>query len=356
MINRIQIENFKSIRKVDMKLTPINILIGANGAGKSNFIGFFKLLKNIYDRNLNIYTAEEMGANNVLHYGSKHSDFLAGRVEFDNTNGYEFKLLRDQGDRFFFEYEKILSNNDTPDWHEKSIGGAHVESNLKNNESDAAAFVRNYIESFKIFHFHDTGKTAKIKQASHINDNSFLREDGSNLASYLYMMQTMHPKEFRRIEMVVSSVAPYFEGFNLQPDRINPEMIRLEWREKGTDFYFNATHLSDGTLRFIALTTLMLQPNPPKVIIIDEPELGLHPFAINKLAGLIKKASAQSQIILSTQSVNLIDNFEPEDIITVDRKDKQSLFKRQNSEELKDWIGNYSISDLWYKNVIGGHL
>ncbi len=172
MINRIQIENFKSIRKVDVKLTAINILIGANGAGKSNFIGFFKLLENTYDRNLNIYTAEEMGANNVLHYGSKHSDFLAGRVEFDNTNGYEFKLLRDRGDRFY-----------TPDWHEKSIGGAHVESNLKNNESGVATFVRNYIESFKIFHFHDTGKTAKIKQASHINDYSFLREDGSNLAS-----------------------------------------------------------------------------------------------------------------------------------------------------------------------------
>lgn len=149
-------------------------------------------------------------------------------------------------------------------------------------------------------------------------------------------------------------LAPYFERFDLKPDRINSETIRLEWKEKGSDTYFNAKHLSDGTLRFIALTTLLLQPEAPQVIIIDEPELGLHPFAINKLAGLIKKASANTQIIISTQSVNLVDNFEPEDIITVDREDGQSVFKRQSSEALKDWLIDCSISDLWDKNVIGG--
>ena len=154
--------------------------------------------------------------------------------------------------------------------------------------------------------------------------------------------------------MVVRSVAPYFEKFNLNPDRLNPDKIRLEWKEKGSEAYFNAKHLSDGTLRFIALATLLLQPEAPQVIIIDEPELGLHPFAINKLAGLIKKASANTQIIISTQSVNLVDNFEPEDIITVDREDGQSVCHRQSSETLKDSLADYSISDLWNKNVIGG--
>jgi predicted ATPase len=210
------------------------------------------------------------------------------------------------------------------------------------------------LSSFKVFHFHDTSKTAKIKQTCHISDNQFLREDGANLAAYLFALQHTNPKDFKRIEMVVRSVAPYFERFDLKPDRINADVIRLEWKEKGSDAYFNAKHLSDGTLRFIALTTLLLQPEAPQVIIIDEPELGLHPFAINKLAGLIKKASANTQIIISTQSVNLVDNFEPEDIITVDREDGQSVFHRQSSETLKDWLTDYSISDLWNKNVIGG--
>lgn len=354
MINRIQIENFKSIRELDMELMPINIFIGANGAGKSNFIDFFKLLKNLYDQNLKIYTADELGADSILYYGSKQSDYLAGRIEFENRNGYEFKLLRDQGDRFFYNFETLLFFTQMSYWHPQKLGGGHTESKLINTSTDIAQYVRKYFESFKIFHFHDTGKTAKIKQVSDINDNLFLREDAGNLASYLYFLETLYSDEFKRIEMVIQSVAPYFGGFNLQPDRLNPEKIRLEWREKGSDSYFNAKHLSDGTLRFMALTTLLLQPHKPQVIIIDEPELGLHPFAINKLAGLIKKASAQSQIILSTQSVNLIDNFEPEDIITVDRKEKQSVFNRQNSEDLKDWIENYSLSDLWNKNVIGG--
>lgn len=354
MISRIKIENFKSIRNLDMELRSINILIGANGAGKSNFIGFFKLLKNIHDRNLSLYTADELGADSLLHFGSKQSDYLGGRIEFDKLNGYEFKLLPDQGGRFFFENEKTLFHTRKPDWYEEQLGIGHAESNLFEDRAPVTKYVRKYFQSFRVFHFHDTSKTAKIKQASTIHDNSNLREDGGNLAAYLYLLEITHPNEFKRIEMTIRSVAPYFDRFNLQPDRINSENIRLEWKEKGSDAYFNAKHLSDGTLRFIALTTLLLQPDKPQVIIIDEPELGLHPFAISKLAGLIKKASVDSQIILSTQSVNLIDNFEPEDILTVDRKDGQSVFNRQSSEELKEWIANYSLSDLWNKNVIGG--
>jgi predicted ATPase len=210
------------------------------------------------------------------------------------------------------------------------------------------------MSSFKIFHFHDTSDTAKIKKTSNVHDNHVLREDAGNLASFLYLLQEKHPKSFKKIEMTIHSVAPFFEKFDLKPNNINPESIRLEWKEKDSDMYLNASHLSDGTLRFIALTTLLMQPEPPSIIIIDEPELGLHPFAINKLAGLIQKVSAHSQVIISTQSVGLVDNFEPEDIIVVDRKEKQSVFERQNSENLQRWLENYTIGDLWLKNVIGG--
>jgi predicted ATPase len=171
----------------------------------------------------------------------------------------------------------------------------------------------------------------------------------------LYYLQEKHPKVFKRIELTIQSVAPFFEKFTLVPDRLKEGMIQLEWKEKGSDMYLNADNISDGTLRFMALSTLLLQPNMPEVIIIDEPELGLHPFAINKLAGLIKKASKASQIIIATQSMNLIDNFEPEDIVTIDRDGEQSVLNRLDSEELKVWLGDYhSIGTLWNKNVIGG--
>lgn len=354
MINKIIIENFKSIQKVAIELAPINVLIGANGAGKSNFIGFFRLLKNMYEQNLQTYVAEEAGADNILYFGRKESNFLAGRVEFDRTNAYSFKLKPNQEDSLFFEDESAwFRAAGYKSFIGEQLATNNKESKLKEDFSRIAYYVKKYIEKFKIFHFHDTSKTAAIKRKSNLNDNLSLREDAGNLAAYLYLLQEKFPKDFKKIELVVRAVAPYFEGFHLQPDRLNEDFIRLEWKEKGSDKYFNATHLSDGTLRFMALATLLLQPNAPQVIIIDEPELGLHPFAINKLASLIKKASAQTQIILSTQSINLVDNFSAEDIITVDRKDKQSVFQRQSSENLKEWLDEYSLSDLWNKNIIG---
>ncbi len=358
MINRIQIENFKSIQKIDIELRPINLLIGANGAGKSNFIGFFDLLKKIYNQDLQDYIAEEVGANNILYFGLQNSEYLRSRIFFDK-NAYYFVLRPNKEGDLYFETEGTQFNHGwvkDNGWDKEELAKGHKESVLRHQNYRRYRYVNAYMQSFRIFHFHDTSKTAKIKQKGDINDNRFLREDGSNLAAYLYLMQEKYPKNFRKIEMTIRSVAPYFDGFNLQPDRKNNEVIRLEWKEKGSDAYFNARHFSDGTLRFIALATLLLQPEAPEVIIIDEPELGLHPFAIDKLAGLIKKASAQTQIIISTQSVNLIDNFDAEDIITVDRKDKQSVFKRQDSALLKDWLFEYdnSVGDLWIKNVIGG--
>ena len=357
MINRIEIENFKSIQKMDLELSPVNVLIGANGVGKSNFIGFFKLLKSMYDGHLQNYLAEEVGADNVLYFGLKNSDYLSGRIEFDTTNAYFFTLNPNQEGELFFGTEGTQFYRDWGyGWDKHDLGNGHKESILKARQRGRYEYVKYYMNSFKIFHFHDTSKTAKIKQKGLIDDNQSLREDGGNLAAYLYLLQEKYPKDFRRIEMVIRSVAPYFERFNLSPDRKNEDVIRLEWKEKGSDKYFNAMHLSDGTLRFMALTTLLLQPEAPKTIIIDEPELGLHPFAINKLAGLIQKASAESQVIISTQSVNLVDNFVPEDIITVDRQDNQSVFERKSSVVLEHWLHEYSNSmgDLWNKNIIGG--
>jgi predicted ATPase len=362
MINRIELENFKSIRKMDLQLRDINILIGANGAGKSNFISFFNLLRNIYIQNFQNYVAAQAGAENLLYFGLKNSEYLKTRIEFDKISAYFFKLMpntmgglffKEEGTEFNTEFDK---NSGFDNWDNKPlISAINLESAIisQNNKYGRYKYVRNYLESFRIFHFHDTSATAKIKQASDINDNTYLREDAGNLAAYLYWIQEQHPKTLQKIEQVVRSVAPYFEHFILQPNRLAPNYIHLAWKEKGSEAYFNASHFSDGTLRFIALVTLFLQPEPPKVILIDEPELGLHPFAISKLAGLIKKSAINTQVIISTQSVNLVDNFDPEHIIAVDRKDRQSVFNPQNSETLADWLQNYTMGDLWNKNIIG---
>jgi predicted ATPase len=220
----------------------------------------------------------------------------------------------------------------------------------------AISNVDDYLKSFRIYHFHDTSDNAPLRSSSLVDDNKYLKENGSNLASYLYFLKLKHPKNYQRIEKTIESIVPSFERFELEPNRLQSYSIALEWIEKtNPEIYFNASHLSDGSLRFIALVTLLQQPTLPHTIIIDEPELGLHPVAINKLTGLIKSASERScQVIISTQSINLVNNFLPEDIITVDRKDGSSIFNRLVSTELTEWLEDYSVGELWSKSIIKG--
>jgi predicted ATPase len=352
MLERIKITGYKSIRELELELKPINILIGANGVGKSNFISFFKLVNNIYEQRLQQFSLKS-GVDNLLHYGRKKTPKIEGYLGFGN-NAYSFRLEpNDHGGLFIGEEESIYypASNNVSFWQNNI-----AESHIKNSDRTRDRYLRPLLESYKIYHFHDTSITAPLRTPSNINDNRLLKEDGDNLAAYLYLLSQKSPKSFRRIEKTIQSIAPFFERFNLEPDRLDESRIKLVWSDnQNSDAYFDATHLSDGSIRFIALTTLLLQPELPSTIIIDEPELGLHPVAINKLAGLIKSAAEKGcQIIVSTQSVNLLNNFSSNDIITVDKDGNQSRFSRLNGDRLKDWLDDYSLGELWTKNVING--
>lgn len=341
MIERIIIENFKSIRKLDLELKPINILVGANGAGKSNFISFFELASNTVGTK---FSDANYDIDKLLHFGRKKSSQINGEITFDKIATLKFTVSPRPNSNYANSKFGFVSNNQIV-----------INTELK-NPWDEKFFEATSSDSkhLNVYHFEDTSDTSPLKKLSRLSDNRHLRRNGENLPSFLYYLQERHPKEFESIESQISSVAPFFDSFDLYPDRLNETQIELRWLEKGSDAYFNAYDLSDGTLRFIALATLLLQPDLPKTIIIDEPELGLHPFAINKLAAMMKQAAAKgSQVIVSTQSTDLISNFEPEDIITVDREDDQSVFRRLDSDELKDWLEDYTLGELWNKNVIG---
>lgn len=361
MIERICIQNYKSIQNADIRLGNLNVLIGSNGVGKSNFISFFELVNALLNKRLGSYVLERGGFERFLYQGQKHSEYLGSLIDFANTNAFFFKLKPAIGNKAFIETSGDFFNwrgEKTKDyetlWNRTSWDNAVEESNILDSPKWRAGYLRNFLRSFTVYHFHDTSITSSMRRECKIGDNDILRHDASNLAAYLYRLQQNEPQSFKLIEGVVRSIAPYFKGFKLRENPNNKGMISLEWEEKDSDAYLDANSFSDGTLRFIALTTLLLQPNLPDTIIIDEPELGLHPTAINKFAALVRRAAQKKQIILATQSVNLVNCFEPEDIIVVDRENKQTVFNRLEKDTLDAWLEEYNIGDIWEKNIIGG--
>jgi len=359
-LNQLKISGYKSIKSVDLKLTELNILIGSNGVGKSNFINFFKFMKKILDKDLPTYTAEQGGANKLFHFGKKITDEITFALLF-TPNGYQATLIADVNDRLIFKQEKTYFFADKIGYGGgtkiKSLNNAGGDNSKLPDRASAASIaghVVSCLQDWKVYHFHDTSATARVKQTSNIHDNSVLASDGANLASFLRSIRECRPKSYKQIIRTISRVAPFFQDFILEPEGNNKDTIKLKWKHKGTDEYFDANDLSDGTLRFICLTTLLLQPNLPTIILLDEPELGLHPFALNILASMFRKSSMNTQIICSTQSVTFTDNFNIEDIVVVDRINNHTVFKRLEKEKYDDWLEEYSLGEIWQKNIIGG--
>ncbi len=344
----IEISGYKSINSEGIDLEAINLLIGANGSGKSNFISFFDFLNRLYDRKLNDYIALSGGSNKILHKGQKTTDCISFKVEFDNgNNGYAAKL--ESGvDGFVFTSERLIYKSDLG----IDINSSDTEARLKIVDNYRAKYIIKYLNGFRKYHFHDTSDKSPFTKLSHIeNDIHFLYGDGTNLSAFLYHINQKHKIVYNRIIKTIQSIAPYFSDFYFKPNSEN--YLRLHWTDRYSDVLFGATDLSDGTIRFIALTVLFMQPTLPDTIIIDEPELGLHPTAIAKLAGMIKSVSAKGcQVIIATQSTDLISHFSPNNIVTVDQIDGETKFKRLQEDELQQWLEDYTIDDLWKRNII----
>lgn len=351
-IKHIRIEGFKSISRCDLEMRPLNVLIGPNGAGKSNFISYFHLLASIGKGELAYYTGSA-DVNSWLFGGLKVTDAIAGQVSTDLFR-YEF-TLRPTQNRLIIAREKLEN------FYPKSTTFGETDSEKSVFRTVYAGEVPSRIwmetlQDWKFFHFHDTSTTAYVKRAHLLSDYDYLRPDARNLASFLYFLKKKHPEHYDQIVKTVQLVAPFFGDFRLRPQLDNEDLIKLEWTHLHDDIPYQSSQLSDGTLRFICLATLLLQPSHlmPSTILIDEPELGLHPYAISVLGAMIRAAGVENQIIISTQSVSLLNEFEPEDIVVADRSGLGTSLRRVNSAELEEWLKEYTLGEIWEKNIIGG--
>ena len=359
----ITVEGFKSIDLIDrLEIRPINVLIGPNGAGKSNFIGAFSFLNAVREGKLRNYVMRAGGADKILHFGSNTTQYLTIHISFEaEVNRYSIKLAPDDSDGMYPEKEiAYFWNRDKhPKPYEEKLFSRKGEAGISRRRGlspPVVEYVRGCLADWKIYHFHDTSSKSPIKKTADVDDNLYLRPDGSNLAAFLYYLRNRHEDSYDLIQRTVRLAAPFFDNFVLKPLALNEDKIRLEWSHRGSDAYFNASSLSDGTLRFMALATLLLQPASlqPSVILVDEPELGLHPYAITILASLIKQASVKTQIIVSTQSSLFLDHFQPEDVLVADRVDGATRIARLDAEKLNVWLEDYSLGQLWEKNEFGG--
>ncbi len=343
VIRTITIQGFRSIAELRaLELRPLNVLIGANGSGKSNFLGALDLLQTAL-RNVSEYVTRSGGADSLLHFGVKVTSMIRFALSFeDRRDDFSLELRFGAPDRLVPRIEVATT---TPP--------ADSESQQTMDLTEALQFE---LEQWCLYHFHDTGFASPLKMTADLHDNRHLRPDGSNLAAFLYFLCKKHESSYTQIRRTIGLAAPFFDDFTLKPLALNEDKIRLEWRHVGSDAYFDASSLSDGTLRFIALATLLLQPASlrPNLILLDEPELGLHPYAITLLASLLKQASVESQVIVATQSPILLDHFEAEDVLVAERVNGATQLRRLDGETLKVWLEDYSLGQLWEKNELGG--
>jgi len=359
-LDKLTIKGFKSIRElVDFELKNLNVIVGGNGAGKSNLISFFKMLSALIDGNLNRYVRDNGGASDLLFRGRKGTEKMVFETRF-GSRGFRFKLVATPSDACAIEDEARYYQDGSTGWWElgdSDEGTSRMVTEVKSKKSDAkySQPVYDSIASWQIYHFHDTGSTAGIRLYGIVQDNKVLRTDASNIGAFLLKLKNQHNREYKEILNAIRFVTPFFDDFILEPRQSGEkEEVNISWTQKGSDYPMQPYHLSDGSIRFICLAAALLQPNPPSAIIIDEPELGLHPAAIVILAELVQQAAQRTQVIVATQSPALVDQFSINDIVVVNRKEGASAFERLNEADFSEWLESYSVGELWTKNVIAG--
>lgn len=362
-LDAITLKGFKTIRELDdFRPGQLTVLIGPNGAGKSNFLSFFRMLDlMVYGPPLQLYVGQQGGASKILHDGPAVTPEIDARLRLHSDSGeidYHFRLTYAADDTFVFADERYRVKKEDPignaPW--QTMGAGYRSSRLMDLETrdeirDAIIIA---LHKISVFHFHDTSMTSHLRRKAEVVSNRQLGRDGYNIAPFLYRLQSKEGRSYQRIVETLRLILPFFSDFFLEPD---DNHLLLAWREIDSDQLFSASQAADGMLRTIALVTLLLQPDEtlPDLLIIDEPELGLHPYAINIIGGLIRAVSQKVQVIVATQSAALVDCFELRDIVVVEREGRESLFRRQESSEaLEAWLQKYSLSELWQKNVIGG--
>lgn len=349
MLRKIKITGYRSIRDASVDLDNINILIGPNGGGKSNFLSALELIQKIAYRELQL-TISRYGVTSLLYNGPKETKKISIETSF-GSDTYGFSLELRENECMVFSDEYLYQTSDDT---RSSIGRGHFESKLEEHISNKITNQIISAKSWSVYHFDDTSRTSLMRKSCSVHDNVSLMSDARNIAPFLLRLREEYLTDYNNIVSSIRVIAPFFDDFILIPNT-DTEEVMLKWKRIDNDDIMWPNQLSGGTLRFVCLTTLLLQPKRlrPTMIILDEPELGLSPQAMNCLVDMIKSVGKTDQLIISTQSTDLVNEFTAKDIIVVKDDGSGTTFSRLAPERLNHWLDDgYTFSMLWRKNLL----
>jgi predicted ATPase len=360
-LRQLRVSGLTSLNHAVLDLSsPVTLLVGPNGAGKSNVVDALEMLGRVIDQQLNDSLVTRGGFAALLHRPTDPAltpeaiDLeVWGEWQQETSNGYRVRIEPGSDDTGVVRETTLFHDRSRFEGPHATTLGAARESRLRAQaEHDAKArYVLHVVAGCRVFHFDDTSADAPVKRRVDLADNITLAPDARNIAAVLFRLRDDDSARYRRIVRVVRTVAPYFDDFVLEPEGA---AIRLRWKERQLDSVFSADNLSDGTLRFVCLAVLLLQDNAPGTIVLDEPELGLHPFAIHQLAALLRRAARDRRVVAATQSVTLLEQFSVEEVAIVERTSTGSQIQRPDPGSLEEWLTEYSLGELWEKNLLGG--
>ncbi|OQY54633.1 MAG: chromosome segregation protein SMC [Candidatus Parabeggiatoa sp. nov. 2] len=405
MISKITLENFFSFRHpTTIELNPdINILVGINGSGKSNFLKAIHLLQeSIIGNGLEtVFLKEWSGFNAVINFNQQQQDYIKLSFEFDKNviknvmqkGGYPFPnnpiyeiSIFPAGMTSYYLKEKLYTSGIKPDDNDfiymemdnaqgviSTREGGKVgiqrypqennQLNFRSTEpvlrqiSDPDRFyplftLKRALEALSVYYYFDTSINSSIRQPAGYGTETKLLPDGQNLMTILNNTKNNHPFNYEKIEEAIRKINPYFKDINFA---FLGSKLYLVLREKYLSRSVSIEHISDGTLRYLLLLSILFNPERGYLVCIDEPETRLHPDMINTIAQAMKQTSNSTQLIIATHSPLLLNSFEIDDILIFEKnQDNETKVVVKSPDEFDEWSEDYLAGQAWLQGLIGG--
>ena len=363
-IESIHVKGFRSLADVKLDNIPNPmVLLGANGTGKSNVLRFFEMLRETYQHGLTRFVLRRGGADDQLFGGQRETTRIHACVRFRTSpgvNDLSFSLSCNDGDRLAIENEEFRFEPDDGRGgysygpHDAGFESVFCKIVPSPGGHPRAKAAIGFLRDCALYQFHDTSRDAPIKKRWDVEDSHRLLEHGGNLGPILLRLREHHPTKYGLICRRIRLVLPEFDDFQLEEEY---GKTILRWRGKNTDKTLGAHLTSDGSLRVFCLLTLLSLPDEvlPRIILLDEPELGLHPFATSLISSMVKSLSRRCQVIVATQSPHFVDAFGLDEIVVLEMRDGKTEAKRFKEEDFSQWLDDHTSGQLWWSNLLGGY-